>query len=516
MSQRDADTFISNNERDFILKALSEECRLDGRRPYDLRKPKFQFSLDDRSATVALGSTRVLSVVTASLEVPFPDRPSEGPLRFNVEFSPMASPAFEPGRPGRQGEAWDPTQGLGLGLGRRRRFSELLRRRPSCRGCEDAIQIARLIERGLRQSGAVDQEALCVVAGRKPEVEVGGESGTDILVHPPEVREPLPLTIHHLPVAVTFGLFQGGDLLVVDPSWREEAAASGSCTVVMNPGREVCCVHKADGIGLTPDQFMRCVRLAGDKAEQLVADLKAALEQHEVARVQARVRRHQQVVGLPDPAARHVMVLGAKDPAATGAAGTGATASGASTVAAAAATATVAASRKSAADTDDLDEDEDLGDDEEEEEEEEGEEGKKMEVEDARKPGGEASGGGDDDDGGNGGGNGGAGRAPRDTDMGEVAAPQHRHQRTRLAGPLVAASKSGYPDGASKRGSGAGAGALSGANKRGKDGVGFDELEAIAAVIAGVTPGAPEPELSAAIKPGKLRKSSGTVGKKGS
>eukprot|EP00198_Chlamydomonas_reinhardtii_P014113 XP_001703450.1 3'-5' exoribonuclease PH component of the exosome [Chlamydomonas reinhardtii] len=288
MSQRDADSFISKNEREFILKALAEDVRLDGRRPNDMRKPKFQFSLDDRSCTVAQGSTRVMAVVSAALEAPYPDRPSEGPLRFNVEFSPMASPAFEPGKPG-----------------------------------EDAIQVARLIERGLRQSGAVDQEALWVGAGRvrvwalrvdchvldhggnlldccflaalaalmafrKPEVEVGGESGSEIIVHPPEVREPVPLTIHHLPVAVTFALFQAGDMLVADPTWKEEAAAAGSCTVVMNPAQEVCCVHKADGIGLSPEQFMRCVRLAGRQAEEVVAGLKKALEGHEVARVQVR------------------------------------------------------------------------------------------------------------------------------------------------------------------------------------------------------------------------------------
>jgi exosome complex component RRP45 len=52
--------------------------------------------------------------------------------RFNVEFSPMASSAFEPGKPG-----------------------------------EDAIEVARLVERSLKQSHAVDTEALCVVAGRK-------------------------------------------------------------------------------------------------------------------------------------------------------------------------------------------------------------------------------------------------------------------------------------------------------------------------------------------------------------
>ncbi|GLC35680.1 hypothetical protein PLESTB_000483100 [Pleodorina starrii] len=506
MSQRDADTFISNNEREFILKALSEECRLDGRRPYDSRKPKFQFSLDDRSATVALGSTRVLSVVTASLEAPFPDRPSEGPLRFNVEFSPMASPAFEPGRPG-----------------------------------EDAIQIGRLIERGLRQSGAVDQEALCVVAGRKvwalrvdchvldhggnlldaaflsalaalmafrkPEVEVGGESGTEILVHPPEVREPLPLTIHHLPVAVTFALFQGGDLLVVDPSWREAAASSGSCTVVMNPGREVCCVHKADGIGLTPEQFMRCVRLAGDRAEALVGDLKAALEQHEVARVQARVRRHQQVVGLPDAAARHVMILGAKDPAA------GAGAGPAPPSAAAGAGGAAAAGKSTPENDDDLAEDDDIEDDDEEEEEEAEEDGRRGESGEGTA----ALRSGD-----------GAAAGPRDAEMRDATAPskqqQPQQQRVRLAGPLGGGAAKGSPGG--KRGAGAGGGdggcgGLQGSNKRGKDNVGFDELEAIAAVIAGVAPGgpaaaagAPEPDLAAAIKPGKMRKAGG-AGKKG-
>ena len=59
-------------------------------------------------------------------------RPNEGSLRFNVEFSPMASPNFEPGRP-----------------------------------TENANELARLIERGLRETKAVDLEALCILAGRK-------------------------------------------------------------------------------------------------------------------------------------------------------------------------------------------------------------------------------------------------------------------------------------------------------------------------------------------------------------
>ena len=59
-----------------------------------------QFAPDDSGVTLTMGDTRVMTVVTAVLEPPFPDRPNEGSLRINVEFSPMASPNFEAGRPG--------------------------------------------------------------------------------------------------------------------------------------------------------------------------------------------------------------------------------------------------------------------------------------------------------------------------------------------------------------------------------------------------------------------------------
>ena len=93
---READVQISNNQKDFVIKvrdcmllstqceaaspwakglqALLEEVRIDGRRPLDYRKTSFQYTLDDKSCTVLLGQTRVLSVVTAELEAPYPDR----------------------------------------------------------------------------------------------------------------------------------------------------------------------------------------------------------------------------------------------------------------------------------------------------------------------------------------------------------------------------------------------------------------------------------------------------------
>jgi hypothetical protein len=59
-----------------------------------------QFAADDSGAEVLLGRTRVLTAISAELVPPFADRGNEGRVQYNVEFSPMASPAFESGRPG--------------------------------------------------------------------------------------------------------------------------------------------------------------------------------------------------------------------------------------------------------------------------------------------------------------------------------------------------------------------------------------------------------------------------------
>ncbi|KAK9855752.1 hypothetical protein WJX84_012202 [Apatococcus fuscideae] len=311
---RQPDSFVSNNDKSFILEALQAEQRIDGRRPYDFRTPQFQISDSGSTAMVQMGFTRTMAVVTAALESPYSDRQSEGSLRFNVEFSPMASPGFEPGRPG-----------------------------------ERAIELARLIERGLRDSRAIDLEALCVLAGRKvwmlrvdvhvldhdgnltdaaslaalaalmafrrPYVEVGGGSSDqhqEVTVMAPDVREPLPLTIHHLPIAVTIALFQQGNLVCVDPSLKEEAAAAGSMTAILNTHGEVCAVQKAHGIGLSIHQVMRLMRIAQSKVTELAGLLQAALKAHEAAAVAARVRRQPTAPAAP-AANKHIFTLGAAD-----------------------------------------------------------------------------------------------------------------------------------------------------------------------------------------------------------
>ena len=70
---------------------------------------------DDGSSEVQLGQTHAMGFVTAQLVQPYRDRPNEGTLSIFTEFSPMADPSFEPGRPG-----------------------------------ESAVELGRVIDRGLR------------------------------------------------------------------------------------------------------------------------------------------------------------------------------------------------------------------------------------------------------------------------------------------------------------------------------------------------------------------------------
>ena len=47
---------------------------------------------------------------------------------------------------------------------------------------------------------------------------------------------------------------QDGELLVVDPSLKEEAAAAGVLTVVVNTHSDICSLNKTSGAGISMTQ----------------------------------------------------------------------------------------------------------------------------------------------------------------------------------------------------------------------------------------------------------------------
>ncbi|NWU63895.1 EXOS9 protein, partial [Pterocles burchelli] len=273
-------TPLSNCERRFLLHALQEGKRLDGRQCYDYRNVRVSFGPDYGCCLVELGRTRVLGQVSCELVPPRPNRPTEGILFFNVELSPMAVPGFEPGRQ-----------------------SELL------------VELNSLIERCLRNSECIDTESLCIVAGekvwqirldlhvlnhdgnmidaasiagivalrhfRRPDVSVQGE---EVTVYTPEERDPVPLSIHHMPICVSFAFFQQGTYLLVDPSEREERVMDGFLVIAMNKHREICTIQSSGGIMLVKEQVLRCSKITAVKVAEITEVIQKALENDQKVR----------------------------------------------------------------------------------------------------------------------------------------------------------------------------------------------------------------------------------------
>lgn len=203
----------------------------------------------------------------------------------------MADPSFEPGRPG-----------------------------------ESAVELGRVIDRGLRESRAVDTESLCVLSGklawairvdlhildnggnlidaaniaalaalltfRRPECSVGGEDGQEVIVHPPEEREPLHLIIHHLPIAVTFAFFSFESRVVIDPTHHEEAIMGGRMTATLNANGDVCAIQKAGGEGVLQSVIMQCLRIASVKAGAMTEKIKKAVDSYNTERALRKIKRH--------------------------------------------------------------------------------------------------------------------------------------------------------------------------------------------------------------------------------
>jgi len=119
-------------KRDYIIKLIIESgTRVDGRaftdtRPVEVTKG---YAVDKApgSAIVKLGDTVVLAGVSMDVGEPYPDQPTSGVMTTSAELRPMASPTFETGPPR-----------------------------------EDAIELARVVDRGIRESGAIDVEKLFI------------------------------------------------------------------------------------------------------------------------------------------------------------------------------------------------------------------------------------------------------------------------------------------------------------------------------------------------------------------
>jgi exosome complex component RRP42 len=250
-----------------IIALIEKGKRLDGRGLTDYREIKIEQGLIEKaegSARILLGKTEILVGIKVETGAPFPDTPNDGVLTVNAELVPLAAASFEPGPPD-----------------------------------ENSIELARIVDRGIRESKAVDNEKLCIEAGKKVfvvfvDIYVLNHDGNlidasalaavaallntkmpNFEIKDGEVKikqgyTSLPLRTQ--PITVTVAKI--GNALVIDPSVEEEQVMEARISIAINTEGNICAVQKGGSGYFTPQQILDASKIA----QQKVADLRKILK----------------------------------------------------------------------------------------------------------------------------------------------------------------------------------------------------------------------------------------------
>jgi exosome complex component RRP42 len=243
-----------------MFDLIAKNLRIDGRAVDEFRPITIEtnvISQAEGSALVTLGGTKVLTGVKMEIGEPFPDKPNEGVLIVNAELSPIAAPTFELGPPD-----------------------------------EEAIELARIVDRGIRESKAIDTEKLCIEEGKKVWIiyvdiqplnhdgnliDASGISAIAALwttkmpgydnekvIYEQKVGN---LPMREKPIPMTFGCLNGK--LILDPNIIEENAISSRITVTTKDNGNICALQKG-GVGeLTMEMIEEAMRISIEKGREI-------------------------------------------------------------------------------------------------------------------------------------------------------------------------------------------------------------------------------------------------------
>ncbi|KAL4971755.1 ribosomal protein S5 domain 2-type protein [Aspergillus desertorum] len=265
---------LSIAERDFILDALREGLRLDGRGTDQFRPLTLSFGEEYGHVKVQLGKTSLIVRISAEVAKPHDDRPFDGIFNIAMELTAMGSPAWENGRQG-----------------------------------DLETYVTNVLDRVIRHSNALDTESLCILKGvscwtiradvhitdydgnlidascigvmaglqhfRRPEAVV---KDGQVIVYGLDERVPAPLNITHKPLSVTFHTFDEGKLVVLDATRKEEQASEADVVIGMNNAGDVCYLSKFQGSPVDALVFVTRTSVALEKVKHINGIIDKALQ----------------------------------------------------------------------------------------------------------------------------------------------------------------------------------------------------------------------------------------------
>ncbi|MAH46690.1 RNA-binding protein [Candidatus Pacearchaeota archaeon] len=266
-----SESTIPNLQKDRIVEYLKENKRLDGRGGEDYREVEVKLGLSknaEGSCSVKFGETEVYVGVKLGITEPYPDSQDEGTFMTSAELSPMASEDFELGPP---------------------RIN--------------SIELARIIDRGIRESGFIDFKKLCIKEGEKVwqvfldiyAINDAGNlldvAGLAALIALGNAKMPVyneeeekiehelsknPLPLNKEAMAFSITLHKIGEELVVDASAEEEKISDYRITVAVadNKGKpRITAIQKGKEGGISEADMENILKLVEDKWKEMFSKI---------------------------------------------------------------------------------------------------------------------------------------------------------------------------------------------------------------------------------------------------
>ena len=267
---------ISNNNKRKIKQMLKDGKRFDGRGVFDYRDVVIETDVSNKaegSARVRIGKTEVIVGVKMDTQTPYADHDDEGTMMVGMEFNPICGERYEVGPPK-----------------------------------IDAIEVSRVVDRGVRESGFIDFKKLCIEKGEKVwslmiDVYCINDDGNvldassmgvvaalqmtkipeydkenDVVKYGELSDDNLPLT-DNVPLAMTF--YKIGDKVIFDPIREEQDASDARVTIAVSKPKKdkiINSMQKGELNGISVEEMAMMIDGCEEVYDKLFDEVKGKVE----------------------------------------------------------------------------------------------------------------------------------------------------------------------------------------------------------------------------------------------
>jgi len=249
-------TITPSIKKDYLINLAKNGKRADGRKPDEFRKIEIETNIIQKaegSARVKIGNTQVVAGIKMDVGEPYPDSPNEGVMTTAAELIPLASPDFEAGPPR-----------------------------------EDSIELARVVDRGIRESKLIDVEKLCIEPHEKVwivfiDIHIIDYDGNlfdaaslaslaalmtaKVPAERFELGKDYPLPLKDPPISCTSVKYNG--VIITDPSLDEQEIAEARLTVATDKKGDIRAMQKGLNGSYSVDEIKKVIKASLDNGKKI-------------------------------------------------------------------------------------------------------------------------------------------------------------------------------------------------------------------------------------------------------